>query len=183
MKTIKLYTIAILGILSLVSCKNDDEFYNAVYVSVPNLITIDTPGSYTVGDNVVFHTDFSRYLEEDGLTTLLDVYKTSQAESFGFAYRLEKETAPDVWTSILLNEDEYSVAEAVYQSETMTYKCDKSIGLNSPGEYRLSFGESYTGNQSTDLISRNPSNKTSVRITTNANSLDAQGYYYFTVIP
>lgn len=181
MKTIKLYLIAVLGILSLVSCKNDDEFYNAVYISVPNLITIDTPGSYAVGDNVAFHTDFSRYQDENGLSTQLDIYKTSQAESFGFAYRLEKETAPDVWTSVLLNEDEYSVAEAVYQSGTMTYKCDKAIALTSAGEYRLSFGESYTGNQSTDLISRNPSNKTSVRITTNANSLDAQGYYYFTV--
>lgn len=181
MKTIKLYTIAILGILSLVSCKNDDEFYNSVYISVPDLITIDTPGSYAIGDNVAFHTDFSRYQEENGLTTQLDIYKTSQAESFGFAYRLEKETAPDVWTSVLLNEDEYSVAEAVYQSGTMTYKCDKSIALTSAGEYRLSFGESYTGNQSTDLISRNPSNKTSVRITTNANNLDSQGYYYFTV--
>lgn len=181
MKTIKLYIIAVLGILSLVSCKNDDEFYNAVYISVPDLITIDTPASYTVGDNLTFHTDFSRYQNENGLTTQLDIYKTSQAESFGFAYRLEKETAPNVWTSVLLNEDEYSVAEAVYQSGTMTYKCDKAIALPSAGEYRLSFGESYTGNQSTDLISRNPSNKTMVRITTNANSLDVQGYYYFTV--
>lgn len=181
MKTIKLYIIATLGILSLVSCKNDDEFYNAVYLSVPDLITIDTPAGYTVGENVSFHTDFSRYLQEDGLTTPLDIYKTSEAPSFGFAYRLEKETAPDVWTSVLLNEDEYTVAEAVYQSGTMTYKCDESIQLTSTGEYRLSFGESYTGIKSTDLISRNPSNKTAVRITTNANNLDAEGYYYFTV--
>lgn len=181
MKTIKLYIIAALGILSLISCKNDDEFYNAVYLSVPNLITIDTPAGYVVGDNVSFHTDFSRYLNEDGLTTPLDIYKTSEATSFGFAYRLEKETAPDVWTSVLLNEDEYSVAEAIYQSGTMTYKCDKSIPLTSAGKYRLSFGESYTGAQSTDLISRNQTNKTAVRITTNANNLDTYGYYYFTV--
>lgn len=181
MKTIKLYIITVLGILSLVSCKNDDEFYNAVYLSVPNLITIDVPANYVVGDNISFHTDFSRYLAEDGLTTPLDIYKTSQAESFGFAYRLEKKTATNVWTSVLSNEDEYSVAEAVYQSGTMTYKYDKSIPLTSAGEYRLSFGESYTGAQSTDLISRNPTNKTAVRITTNANNLDTQGYYYFSV--
>jgi len=181
MKNIKLYILAVLGILSLVSCKTDDEFYNAVYITVPDLITIDTPASYAVGDNLSFHTDFSRYQQEDGMTTLLDIYKTSEANSFGFAYRLEKETAPDVWTSVLLNEDEYSVADAIYQSGTMTYKCDKSIPLTSAGEYRLSFGESYTGIQSTDLISRNPTNKTAVRITTNANNLDTQGYYYFTV--
>jgi len=73
MKTIKLYIIAALGILSLVSCKNDDEFYNAVYLSVPNLITIDTPASYAVGDNVPFHTDFSRFLQKERLTTPLEI--------------------------------------------------------------------------------------------------------------
>lgn len=181
MKTIKLYLIALLGILSLVSCRSDDEFYNAVYVSAPNLIIVDVPASYSVGDNVSFHTNFSRYLAEDGLTTLLDIYKTSKAESFGFAYRLEKETAPNVWTSVLLNEDNYSVAEAVYQIGSMTYKCDKFIALNTTGSYRLSFGESYTGKQYTDLLSRNPSNETAVRITTNATATDASGYYYFTV--
>jgi len=43
MKTLKLYIIAVLGILSLVSCKTDDEFYNADYISVPDVSTIDTP--------------------------------------------------------------------------------------------------------------------------------------------
>lgn len=181
MKAIKYLAIAIFGLLSLISCNSDDEFYNAAYVSVPDLITIDTPGTYSVGDNVSFHTNFSRYLPEDGFTDLLDIYKTSKAESFGFAYRLEKETEPNVWTSVLSNQDEYNVADAIYQVETMTYKCDINIPLNSTGNYRLGFGESYTGFQSTDLISRNPSNETSVRITTNANNTDGQGYYYFTV--
>ena len=181
MKTIKLFLIAITATLSIVSCKSDDEFYNAVYISVPNLISIDTPASYSVGDDVSFHTDFSRYLPEAGQTDPLDIYRTSQAESFGFAYRLEKETAPDVWTSVLLNEDEYSVEEAVYQAGAMTYISDQSIPLTSAGEYRLSFGESYTGSQSTDLISRNPDDKTAVFITTTANNVDSQGYYYFTV--
>ncbi|ESU28178.1 hypothetical protein FLJC2902T_15230 [Flavobacterium limnosediminis JC2902] len=181
MKAIKHFVIAVFGLLSLISCNSDDEFYNAAYVSVPDLITIDTPASYSVGDNVSFHTDFSRYLPEDGFTDPLDIYKTSKAESFGFAYRLEKETAPDVWTSVFDNGDEFSVAEAVYQTATQTYKCDIATPLNSAGNYRLGFGESYTGYQSTDLISRNPENETSVRITTNANNTNGQGYYYFTV--
>lgn len=181
MKKIKLFAIAILGTLSLISCNGDDEFYNAAYVSVPDLITIDTPDTYTVGDNVSFHTDFSRYLQEDGFTELLDIYRTSQAESFEFAYRIEKETSPDVWTSVFNNEDEYSVAVAVYQPGTMTYKCDVSTLLNSTGNYRLGFGESYTGTASTDIISNNPENETSVRITTNANNTDSEGYYHFTV--
>jgi hypothetical protein len=181
MKTIKLFFISILSALSLLSCKTDDEFYNAVYITVPNLITIDIPASYTVGDNLTFHSDFSRYLQEDGLSTPLDIYRTSYAESFGFAYRLEKETAPGVWTSVLLSGDEFSIGDAVYQSGTMTYEFDKSIQLTSTGEYRLGFGESYTGKQSTDLISRNPQNKTSVTITTTANNIDSDGYYRFTV--
>lgn len=181
MKKFKLFFITVLGALSLLSCKSDDEFYNAVYLKVPNLITIDTPGSYTVGSNVDFHTDFSRFLPEEGQTTLLDIYKSSQAASFGFAYRLEKETAPDVWTSVLTNQDEFKVAEATYQSGTMTYKCDKSIPLTSTGNYRLGFGESYTGKQSTDLISKNAANKTAITITSNANNTDAEGFYYFTV--
>lgn len=181
MKTIKLFVIAFLGTLSLISCNGDDEFYNSAYVSVPDLITVDTPGNYSVGDNISFHTDFSRYLQEDGFTELLDIYKTSKAESFEFAYRIEKETAPNVWTSIFNNADEYSVAEAFYQSETMTYKCDVATPLNSTGNYRLGFGESYTGKQSTDLLSKNPENETSVIITTNATNTDNLGYYYFTV--
>lgn len=181
MKTIKLFAIALLGAVSLLACKNDDDFYNAVYLEVPDLITIDTPASYNVGDNVAFHADFSRYLPEAGQSDLLDIYRTSGATSFGFGYRLEKETAPDVWTSVLLGEDEYSIETATYQSGTMSYTSDEAITLTSAGEYRLSFSQSYLGIASTDLISNNPEEKTAVIISTTANDTDAEGYYYFTV--
>jgi hypothetical protein len=181
MKTIRLVLVTLLGILTLTSCKGDDEFYNAVYITIPDLISIDTPTNYVVNDDVTFHVSFSRYLPEDQLSTLLDLYKTTQASSFGYAYRLEREITPNVWVSVFNNGDTYSIAEALYDTSTMTYNSDVSINLTVTGNYRLSFGESYTGNQSTDLFSRNPSNQTSVRITTNANNTDSEGYYYFTV--
>ncbi|MGX7666553.1 hypothetical protein [Flavobacterium pedocola] len=181
MKTIRLFLLTVLGIVSLTSCKSDDDFYNAVYLDVADLITIDTPPSYTTGDNLEFHTDFSRYLPEANQANLLDIYRTSGAESFRFAYRLEKKDANNNWNNVLGANDEYSVAEAVYQSGTMTYKCDVAVPLTTTGQYRLSFGESYTGAATTELISRNPSDKTLVLISTNANALDAFGYYQFTV--
>lgn len=181
MKTIKLFFIAILGGLVFNSCQTDDEFYNSVYLSVPDLITIDTPDTYAVGDYVSFHTNFSRYLPEPGQSSLLDIYRTSGANSFGFAYRLERLTAPNVWTSVLLNGNEFSVENALYEPEYLSYESSEAIQLNEAGEYRLSFGQSFSGSDSTDLISANEENKTAVVIATNANDVDSEGYYYFTV--
>lgn len=181
MKNLKLYIIAFLSALTVLSCKSDDDFYNTIYLSVPNLITIDTPGSYAVGDVVSFHSDFSRYLPEAGQTDLLDVYRTTEALSFGFAYRLERETAPNVWTSVLLEGDEFSVAEASYDTFSMTYSNDTALQLTQTGNYRLSFGTSFAGAPATDLISRNPQNKTAVIISTTPNDVDSLGYYHFTV--
>jgi len=181
MKTIKILSLTIAAAFAVFSCKSDDEFYNAANLKVPNLIVLDVQSGYTVGEDLTFHTEFSRYLPEENQTQLLDIYKTSNAESFGFAYRIEKQTTSGDWETALPNEDEYAPVDAVYDSATEMYSGNYAVRLNETGNYRFSFGQSYTGSQSTDLISRNPANKTLVRITTNSNGVDSQGHYYFTV--
>lgn len=180
MKKIKILFLLVLSGLSFISCKSDDEFYNAAYLSVPNIISIDTQPSYTLGDNLTFHAEFSRYLPETGQSNLLDVYKTSGATSFGFAYRLEKQTASG-WSTVFGDDNEYTPLDVPYVAATEKYKRDYFVALTASGNYRLSFGQSYTGNLSTDIISNNPDNKTLVHITTNPIGIDSQGYYYFTV--
>ena len=155
----------------------DDEFYNAVYLSAPDLISIDASS----GNSISLRTEFSRFLPELGQTAPLDVYKTSGALSFGYAYKFQKKDANNNWVAVLGNGDEFTPADAVYDPVSMTYLSDITIQITDPGEYRLKFEDSYTGSQATDLISRNPSNKTLVRITTNPIGLNSDGHYYFTI--
>lgn len=182
MKTLRFYILALISSLTLISCNDDDEFYNAVYIDSPGLATIEVPaGGYAVNDNFDFSIAFSRFVTEPGQTTPLDVYKTSEASSFGFNYYLEKKTGTDTWTTVFANEDEYRVGEVVYFPGTQTYEFDESYLLTSAGEYRFRLGSNAYDLKKTDLISRNPSNKTMVIITTSANNTNSEGYYHFTV--
>ncbi|MEW5675341.1 hypothetical protein ABGT15_03420 [Flavobacterium enshiense] len=177
MKTLKILLISVLSALTFIACKTDDEFYNAVYLSAPDLITVDASS----GNAVSFHTEFSRFLPELGQTAPLDVYATSGAESFGFAYRIQMKDSNNNWVSVLGEGDEFTSADAVYDATSLTYKSDVTIPITIAGEYRLKFEDSYIGIQSTDLISRNPSNKTLIRLTTNPVGLNSDGHYYFTI--
>ena len=182
MKTFKLYILLLLSSLALVSCNDDDEFYNIAYLNKPDLVAIDIPlAGYNVNDNLTFHIDFSRYQTEGNHATPLDLYKTTGAESFGFNYYLEKKTGTNTWTTVFSNEDEYRVGEVEYMPLTETYEFDEALPLTSAGEYRFRLGISDFGYTKTELISRNKPKQTAVKITTNANGIDSQGYYHFIV--
>lgn len=181
MKTLRLYILGLISSLALISCNDDDEFYNAVYVNSPDLIKINVPaGGYTAGDNLEFSIDFSRYIMEPGYTTPLDVYKTSGATSFGFAYYLERNDG-GTWKTVFPNEDEFRIGDVLYVPATETYEFDEAYPLDEPGEYRFRLEYNDGNILKTNLVSRNQENKTMVSIITNADHIDSQGYYYFTV--
>lgn len=182
MKTLRLYILGLISALALVSCNDDDEFYNAVYVESPGLVSIEIPAEgYAVNDNFNFSIDFSRYITEPGQTTPLDLYKTTEAPSFGFNYYLQKKTGNNTWTTVFANDEEYRVGEIIYFTGSQTYEFDESYPLTSAGDYRFRLGTNAYDLKKTDLISRNPNNKTLVIITTSANNIDSEGFHYFTV--
>src|SRR6476620_4763022 len=106
MKTIKYFFFIALGsLLMAADCSNkDSEFYNDIYLSVPNLITIETQDSYAVNDVLYINSDnFSQLLDEPGKPNQLDILKTTGgAQSFNFTYMLEKKAADNSWQLVSL---------------------------------------------------------------------------------
>ncbi|MCG2611587.1 hypothetical protein LZZ90_08715 [Flavobacterium sp. SM15] len=186
MKKIQIAFLAVISSIVLVSCNTkDDDFFNSVYLDAPDLVRVDDPTiDGIVGNILSFHVVIDRYLDE-GLTTPLDIYKTTGATSFGFSYSLEVKNSSGNWVSYLNGGAEYNVGEVVYDSVNETYSFDKTISL-SAGTYRFRLGESHQGAANTDFISRNEPNKTSVVISSRPKKFDGtyfdnDGYYYFTI--
>jgi len=97
MKTLKIASLVVLFMITFISCDtNDDDFYNTVYISVPNLVQIQTKPTYSTGDNIYVSAYINRLLSEPNQTSLLDIRKTTNnAPSFNFSYLLERKVGND----------------------------------------------------------------------------------------
>lgn len=190
MKTIK-YTFLLALITLSISCsKEDEEFYNAVYTTIPNLVSIEVQPNYEVNDVLWLNTNaFSRYLSEPNQTTLLDVYRTTNSQKFSFIYRLEKQVAGN-WEIVSVGnnfvEDEgsmsignYVTANAIYNSNAEAYEFRGGLRLTEAGQYRIGFFSGYNGSDF-DIISDSSNNSTFLTIATSANDV-TNGFYTFTV--
>jgi hypothetical protein len=190
MKTIK-YTLFLALITLSISCsKEDEEFYNAVYTTIPNLVSIEVQPNYAVNDVLWLNTNaFSRYLSEPNQTTLLDVYRTTNSQKFSFIYRLERQVAGNweivsVGNNTVLDEGEMSIgnyitANAIYNSTTEAYEFRGGLQLTEAGQYRIGFFSGYNGSNF-DIISDSANNSTFLTIATTANNV-TNGFYTFTV--
>lgn len=193
MKTLK-YTLffALATLLMAAECtKEDDEFYNAVYTTIPGLVSVETQSNYQVNDVLWLNTNtFSRYLAEPNQSTPLDVYKTTNATKFSFLFTIEKKTGEDLWVSVAngnnfivesgsVSINNYITAFAIYNQVTEKYEFRGGIKLTEPGEFRIGFFAGYNG-ENFDIISDSSTSSTFLTIATTANSL-ASGYYTFTV--
>lgn len=190
MKTIK-YTFLLALITLSISCsKEDEEFYNAVYTTIPNLVSIEVQPNYAVNDVLWLNTNaFSRYLSEPNQTTLLDVYRTTNSQKFSFIYRLERQVAGNweivsVGNNTVLDEGEMSIgnyitANAIYNSTTEAYEFRGGLRLTEAGQYRIGFFSGYNGSNF-DIISDSANNSTFLTIATTANNV-TNGFYTFTV--
>lgn len=192
MKTIR-YTFffALATLLMAAECTSgDEEFYNAVYTTVPNLVTIETQTNYSVNDVLWINTNFSRFLSEPDQTTPLDVFKTTNSNQFSFLYSFEKQNGENEWQLVASNEDfivdqglvninNYITALAIYNPTSQTYAYRGGIRLTEPGNYRIGFFSGFNG-QNFDLISDSSTASTFLTIATSANNLNS-GYYTFTV--
>ncbi|WP_276979075.1 hypothetical protein [Flavobacterium filum] len=187
-KSILFYMLILLPILNSCS-KEDEEFYNAVYTSIPNLVTLEVESNYNVNDVLWLNTNnFSRYLNQPSQTTPLDVFKTTKSNYFVFTYRLEKKINEVDWENVSVGNNFvvekgrittnlYITGYADFNSTTNQYEHRGGIKLTQPGQYRLVFFDGYNGSNF-DLISDSANNFTFLTINTSAVNLSGTTYNF-----
>ena len=194
MKTIQyFFFVALATILMAADCSNkDSEFYNDVFVSVPNLI--DENSLVLDGQTLSITTSIPRFLTVANLSKPLDIFKTTGgATKLVFSYELEKENTDGTWDFIEFSsanvatgvgESEvgsFVVGRCVYNPDTNFYKYQAAIQALTPGTYRLSFGYNSFDTDLIEFRSESVGNNLSVNIDSPASILDGNGYYKFTV--
>ena len=90
MKALKFLMISALA-AGFYGCYSDDDGYSRdVHLSLTDAVRFDGQNEYVVGDTLFFEIRFSRYLEEDGYDTLLDVFETTGSEEFRYGFGISK---------------------------------------------------------------------------------------------
>lgn len=176
--------------LVLVGCNNaDDEFYNSVFIEVPNLIEVETQSSYAVNDILWINTNnFTMLLNEPGQTQPLDIKRTTGADSFKFAYYLERQNGSD-WeyfdpTSNLISNLGSAVnlngitAFSTLNDNNQIYEFRNGIRFTEAGNYRLTFYSSFRGQGGVDIISENAPDRTYMIITTTITGITGNSYTF-----
>lgn len=197
MKTLKYFFFVALGsILMAADCSNkDSEFYNDVFITIPNLVRIETQSNYVVNDIVWLNSDdFSRYLNEPSQSTPLDAYKTTNgATSFNFTFMLEKQVDADNWQLVTLGDnlirekgyieetDLFIAAASVYNPATEHYEFRNGLRITQPGVYRISYGYNSVSTTNVELRSESLNHNLFLNINSPSNDLDGGGNYIFTV--
>lgn len=196
----KYYLLSILLLnLFVAGCDtNDATFYKDVFITSPNLVRIETsPTGYNVNDKIYINCYIGRLLNVPNQNNLLDVRKsTGYAEKFSFSYLLEKKINATEWQIIDINPTAIDVtsgsifggsfyyASAHFYPSSDGYEFRAGLPLTSTGEYRISFGYNSSSGQTIELRSESINNNLFLNInTTEVNgNLNADGFYYFTVL-
>ncbi|MEC4005112.1 hypothetical protein OX283_010615 [Flavobacterium sp. SUN052] len=195
MKTLKTITVLLLFVFAFTSCDtNDDDFYNTEYISVPNLVAIQTQSTYNTGDYIYIESYVNRLLAEPNQASLLDIRKTTNnAPSFTFSYLLERKINATDWElvdasfpNIDLNLGKFVTgsfynATAEFNTASDRYEFLCGIKLPSAGQYRLSFGYNSSETDKVELQSDSKNGDIFLTIISKINGLDSEGFYNFTV--
>lgn len=195
MKTIQIFFfVALASVLMAADCSNkDSEFYNDVFVTASNLVTVessDVPEDQTIYVNA----NIPKTLTVDGLTQPLDIYKTTGgATKIDFSYEVEKQSN-GVWDYIEISNDQvattkgetevgyFVLAKAKYDASTETYEFHSRLQNLSAGTYRLSFGYNSNVNNIVEMRSESVNNNLFLNLNSpNTTDLDNAGYFYFTI--
>ncbi|AZQ60064.1 hypothetical protein EJ994_15120 [Maribacter sp. MJ134] len=149
MKTKKFILLAGIGIL-LQSCFSYDDEGGTRYVELQltDAFNFENDKNYSVGDTIFVELNFSRYLEEEGFSNLLDVYESTDSEEFFYPLELLKYSAISdsyVFTEIadrfIFAEkgtvEEFYGATARLNDARDTYESRIGIILAEEGSYRL----------------------------------------------
>lgn len=197
MKTIQyFFFVALATILMAADCSNkDSEFYNDVYVTVPDLVTVQ-PSLIPESQTIFINASIARFLTVANISNPLDIFKTTGgATKLVFSYELEKENTNGTWDYIefssanvatAIGESEvgsFVVGRCVYNPDTNFYEYQAGIQALTPGNYRMSFGYNSFDTNLIEFRSESVGNNLSINIDSPASILDGNGYYSFTVKP
>jgi hypothetical protein len=194
MKTIQtFFFVALATVLMAADCSNkDSEFYNDVFVSVPDLVKVessDIPEDHSIYVNATI----PLVLTVANMAHPLDIYQTTGgATHLNFSYEVEKETN-GTWDYIEITDAQLQTSKGI--AETGSFVFAKSVfdiatqsyqfhaGLTLPaGNYRLSFGYNSNANNIVELRSESINNNLFLNLNSpNTTDLDGSGYYHFTV--
>ena len=133
-------------------CSNkDSEFYNDVYVTVPDLVTVQ-PSLIPESQTIFINASIARFLTVANISNPLDIFKTTGgATKLVFSYELEKENTNGTWDYIefssanvatAIGESEvgsFVVGRCVYKPDTNLYEYQAGIQALNPGNYLMSF--------------------------------------------
>jgi len=91
MKTYTFILLVCIGLL-LQSCfsYDDDGANRNKELQLTDAFIFENNKNYVVGDTIFLELNFSRYLEEEGFSSLLDVYESTDSEEFSYALELQK---------------------------------------------------------------------------------------------
>ncbi len=194
MKTIQyFFFVALATVLMAADCSNkDSEFYNDVFVIVPNLV--DENSLVLDGQTLSINDSIPRFLPAENMSNLLDIFKTTGgATKLVFSYELEKENTDGTWDFIeftsanvitVAGESEvgsFVVGSFVFNPVTNYYRYNASIQALAPGNYRLSFGYNSFSTNLIEFRSESVGNNLSMNIDSPVTILDGNGYYKFTI--
>lgn len=186
MKKILNYVTAFLSLIVLSSCGEPDEIVmGSKTITIDNAIQIEAKSSYQLNDVLYVNATFSRYLQEKGFVTLLDIYKSTSSDEYYFHFYLEKKSAYGTWSTIDLGENlilekgklnNYygNSALCILDQVTNLYEFRVGIPLLEKGTYRLNISNtispSYANNS---FIAAN--------IETTIKDVDENGSFNFSV--
>ncbi|MBS1534580.1 MAG: hypothetical protein JST78_05830 [Bacteroidetes bacterium] len=195
MKTLQYFFFMALGtVLMAADCSNkDSEFYNDVFVSSPELVSVYTDDTLPTNPVIIVEADIDRLLTIPGKTNPLDIFKTTGgATKLQFSYEIEKLSGTE-WIPISIQESQLLIergqayggdfvfGKCVYNSTTDLYEFKVRLSGLTSGNYRLSFG--YNSLSTTDVEFRSESigNNLFLNLNSRYSGLDAGGYYPFTI--
>ena len=191
MKTIKYFLFAAISLLTITGCSNkDSEFYNDIYVSVPDLVTVET-----VAQSVTIKANVPRFLNDADHDNNLDIYKsTSGAVRLNFTYFLERKIDAVNWglyeipqSQLMITHGEalggqFITAASLYNDVNKIYEYEVAINGLIPGDYRLGFGYNSENTTDVEFRSENIDHNLFLNLNSRLIGLDFEGYYHFTVL-
>ncbi len=146
--------IALASLLMAADCNTDAEYYNDVYVVIPDLINVQTEPTFSVGDFLEINTEGFSRVENDVNGQSVDIYRSSGfAPSVSFTYVVEKRDG-EIWfpvnfansvqqiQGITSANEEFILARSVFNLQTESYEYNAHLPLTETGSYRIRFNYS-----------------------------------------
>jgi RNA binding exosome subunit len=150
MKKLIKSVVVLLGIF-LIGCTSQEFDENRyIRLEIQDALTVENSQSFFVGDTIYFEANFSRYLEEEGYDNLLDIYESTDSETFAYGFELNKFSeqsngfgsitiAPEFLVAEKGTIDEFYRVEATLNQNQDTYESRIGLILAEAGTFELDF--------------------------------------------